>query len=147
MVDELNGFEQDDLNDDDVMLVDPGDEVYCWVRQRPAPSEKEKAFQLAKKVRADGPVAAPGRHRHPIKEGNEPASFKALFPSWDDSHSRCQLARVQVRRREVDVQLVHVNAPTIRSLTAPTAVPPDRLHVLRTIRMVPSSSVPLSACL
>ena len=37
-----------DLNDNDVMLVDTGDEVYCWIGSDASAMEKEKAFQVAK---------------------------------------------------------------------------------------------------
>ena len=42
-----------DLNDDDVMLVDTGDEVYCWIGSDASAMEKEKAFQVAKVCVAD----------------------------------------------------------------------------------------------
>ncbi|XP_043235467.1 gelsolin, cytoplasmic-like isoform X3 [Amphibalanus amphitrite] len=85
IVDELDGFEQDDLNDDDVMLVDTGDEVYCWIGSEASAMEKEKAFQLAKKFVETDPSPRKDATVIQVKEGNEPASFKALFPSWNDS--------------------------------------------------------------
>ena len=36
-----------DLNEDDVMVLDSGDEVYIWVGQGSDDQEKEKAFTMA----------------------------------------------------------------------------------------------------
>jgi len=85
IVDELDGFEQDDLNDDDVMLVDTGDEVYCWIGGDASAMEKEKAFQLAKKFVETDPSPRHDATVIQVKENQEPAGFKALFPAWDDT--------------------------------------------------------------
>ncbi|XP_043231957.1 gelsolin, cytoplasmic-like [Amphibalanus amphitrite] len=85
IVEEVEGFEQDDLNEDDVMIVDTGDEVYCWIGKDASRQEKEKTFQYATKyvksdmtIREDTTVIR-------VPEAREPPSFKALFPSWDDN--------------------------------------------------------------
>lgn len=85
IVTELDGFEQDDLNDDDVMLVDTGDEIYCWVGGDASTMEKEKAFESAKKFIETDPSPRHDAVVIQVKEGSEPAAFKALFPSWDDA--------------------------------------------------------------
>ena len=36
-----------DLNEDDVMIVDTGDEVYCWIGRDASKEEKEQTFQHA----------------------------------------------------------------------------------------------------
>lgn len=36
-----------DLNEDDVMVLDSGDEVYVWVGRGSDDQEKEKAFAMA----------------------------------------------------------------------------------------------------
>lgn len=38
---------QQDLNEDDVMVLDSGDEVYVWVGRGSDDQEKEKAFAMA----------------------------------------------------------------------------------------------------
>ncbi|XP_037093391.1 gelsolin, cytoplasmic-like isoform X3 [Pollicipes pollicipes] len=85
IVNDVDGFEQDDLNDDDVMLVDTGDEVYCWIGNDASAMEKEKSFEFAKKFVQTDPSPRSDATVIQVKEGNEPAAFKALFPSWDDA--------------------------------------------------------------
>lgn len=36
-----------DLNEDDVMVLDSGDEVYVWIGRGSDDQEKEKAFEMA----------------------------------------------------------------------------------------------------
>lgn len=45
---QLNGYlVSQDLNEDDVMVLDSGDEVYVWVGRGSDDQEKEKAFAMA----------------------------------------------------------------------------------------------------
>lgn len=41
-------FEQSDLDEDDVMLLDGGDEVYAWIGSGTTLEEKEKSMYMAK---------------------------------------------------------------------------------------------------
>ena len=40
-------FHWQDLNEDDVMVLDSGDEVYVWIGKGADDQEKEKAFAMA----------------------------------------------------------------------------------------------------
>ena len=46
-VEEVVFFDQGDLNVDDCMVLDTGDEVYVWVGSGADADEKEKALALA----------------------------------------------------------------------------------------------------
>jgi hypothetical protein len=46
-VEEIEKFDQDDLNVDDAMVLDAGDEVYVWVGDGAEEEEKDKAFEMA----------------------------------------------------------------------------------------------------
>lgn len=46
-VEEIHEFEQDDLDQDDIMILDGGDEVYVWEGQGSSAEEKEKSLQVA----------------------------------------------------------------------------------------------------
>lgn len=46
-VDEVVRYEQDDLNVDDIMVLDGGDEVYIWIGNGATEEEKEKAEDMA----------------------------------------------------------------------------------------------------
>lgn len=47
-VDEIAAYEQDDLDPDDVMVLDGGDEVYVWIGAGSTDEEKEKSLDMAK---------------------------------------------------------------------------------------------------
>lgn len=47
-VEEVPQFEQDDLDNDDIMVLDGGDEVYIWIGQGSTDEEKEKSLDMAK---------------------------------------------------------------------------------------------------
>lgn len=46
-VEEIGDFDQDDLDADDIMIVDGGDEVYVWEGAGSEPEEKEKSLEVA----------------------------------------------------------------------------------------------------
>ncbi|RZC38446.1 gelsolin, partial [Asbolus verrucosus] len=80
-VEEVIDFQQEDLNDDDVMLLDVGKELYIWIGNGATVREKAKASDLAKLHlqkygREDAVVTT-------ITQGHEPASFQSIFPTWD----------------------------------------------------------------
>lgn len=45
---EVNSFEQEDLDVDDIMVMDGGDEVYVWEGSGATEEEKEKSLRMAK---------------------------------------------------------------------------------------------------
>lgn len=47
-VEEIASFEQDDLDPDDIMVLDGGDEVYVWIGTGSTDEEKAKSFDMAK---------------------------------------------------------------------------------------------------
>lgn len=47
-VEEINNFEQDDLDVDDIMVLDGGDEIYVWEGHGSTDEEKEKSIEMAK---------------------------------------------------------------------------------------------------
>lgn len=46
-VEEIANFEQDDLDPDDIMVLDGGDEVYVWVGNGSTDEEKKKSTDMA----------------------------------------------------------------------------------------------------
>uniref|UniRef100_A0AAG5DQQ6 Gelsolin-like domain-containing protein n=1 Tax=Anopheles atroparvus TaxID=41427 RepID=A0AAG5DQQ6_ANOAO len=85
-VEEVPHFEQDDLNVDDVMVLDGGDEIYCWIGNGATEEERSKSIEMARQyIRTDPSERT--EDTVPIvilKQGAEPRSFKRLFPTWDD---------------------------------------------------------------
>lgn len=47
-VEEIANYEQDDLDPDDIMVLDGGDEVYVWIGNGSTEEEKEKSNEMAK---------------------------------------------------------------------------------------------------
>lgn len=80
-VEEIDEFEQRDLNEDDVMILDAGSVVYLWVGNSATDDEKTKTFDAAQrylhKVDRDDTVIVA------FDQGEETESFTSLFPSWD----------------------------------------------------------------
>uniref|UniRef100_U5ETK7 Putative gelsolin n=1 Tax=Corethrella appendiculata TaxID=1370023 RepID=U5ETK7_9DIPT len=85
-VEEVPDFEQEDLNVDDIMVLDGGDEIYVWIGSGSDDEEKAKAIDMAKQYIITDPSDR-SEETVPIiilKQGEEPRSFKRIFPSWDD---------------------------------------------------------------
>lgn len=47
-VEEIANYEQDDLDSDDIMVLDGGDEVYVWIGAGSTEEEKKKSNEMAK---------------------------------------------------------------------------------------------------
>lgn len=84
-VNEVSHFSQEDLNEDDVMVLDSGDEIYVWVGQGSDDQEKEKAFAMAENYIKTDPTerTLDSTVILRINQGEEPAAFTAIFPSWN----------------------------------------------------------------
>ncbi|XP_039432535.1 gelsolin, cytoplasmic isoform X1 [Culex pipiens pallens] len=103
-VEEVPHFEQDDLNVDDVMVLDGGDEIYCWIGNGATDEERAKSIDMAKQyIRTD--PSERSEDTVPIvilKQGDEPRSFKRLFPAWDDGHWESQASYESIRQQVLD---------------------------------------------
>ncbi|KAG5880800.1 hypothetical protein JTB14_030818 [Gonioctena quinquepunctata] len=80
-VEEIKNYDQEDMWDDDIMILDADTEVFVWTGKGASDAEKEKGPVFAENVlkhhgREDVPVTV-------INQGEEPEEFKNLFPSWD----------------------------------------------------------------
>lgn len=84
-VDEICNFIQEDLSEDDVMVLDTGDEVFIWVGNGASDDEKSGALKMAEEYIRTDPT---DRNLDNtlilvVKQGEEPDSFKSFFNSWD----------------------------------------------------------------
>ncbi|EGD82454.1 villin-1 [Salpingoeca rosetta] len=85
-VEEIFDFDQNDLIEDDVMLLDTYFEVFVWIGQNANPEEKKGALQAAVDYVKTDPS---GRTVDDtcimqIKQGFEPTNFRCHFHAWDD---------------------------------------------------------------
>ncbi|XP_055624817.1 gelsolin-like isoform X1 [Toxorhynchites rutilus septentrionalis] len=103
-VEEVPHFEQDDLNVDDVMVLDGGDEIYVWIGNGATEEERTKSIDMAKQyIRTD--PSDRNEDTVPIvvlKQGDEPRSFKRLFPVWEDAHWELQPSYESIRQHILD---------------------------------------------
>ncbi|KAJ8934876.1 hypothetical protein NQ314_013152 [Rhamnusium bicolor] len=77
----VEDYEQEDLSDDDIMILDADSEVYLWIGKGASEQEREKGPRFAERMlkrhgREDVPVIV-------VNQGEEPEEFTSLFPSWD----------------------------------------------------------------
>ncbi|XP_063233933.1 gelsolin, cytoplasmic isoform X2 [Bacillus rossius redtenbacheri] len=84
-VEEIDDYRQQDLDGDDIMVLDSGDEVYVWVGAKSSPEEQQQSLKMAEEyLKTD-----PSERSHDrnliitVKQGDEPQSFTSLFASWD----------------------------------------------------------------
>ncbi|ODM95069.1 Gelsolin, cytoplasmic [Orchesella cincta] len=89
-VEEINNFTQDDLNEDDVMVLDTGaDEIFIWIGKGASPEEKKASNTMTDDYIRQTHQRASGNAvtiSIVVKQGEEPESFKVLFPTWNEKH-------------------------------------------------------------
>lgn len=87
-VEEVREFEQSDLDVDDIMLLDAGDEIYMWVGSGASVEENAKILQMARKYIKQEPTDRTVDTVSVIRivQGNEPRVFTRMFPSWDNDY-------------------------------------------------------------
>ncbi|XP_066542455.1 villin-1 [Hoplias malabaricus] len=81
---EITNFNQDDLDEDDVMLLDIWDQVYLWIGKGANDTEKKEAVFTAQEYLKSHPA---GRDQDTpilvVKQGFEPPTFTGWFHAWD----------------------------------------------------------------
>lgn len=82
---EINNFTKEDLQEDDVMILDSGAELYVWIGKDASDEEKSQALALAKEYLAKDPTERDENNTliFTVKQGEEPSSFTCVFPSFD----------------------------------------------------------------
>ncbi|KAH8292417.1 hypothetical protein KR054_009491, partial [Drosophila jambulina] len=103
-VEEVAKYEQEDLDSDDVMLLDAGDEIYMWVGSGASEEENAKILDMAKRyIRlepTDRSMATVSIIRVP--QGQEPRVFKRMFPEWDDTYWQNLQSYEDVKQKVLD---------------------------------------------
>jgi len=81
---EIFNFEKDDMVEDDVMILDSGDEIYVWIGNDATENERKESLKLAENyINADPSERNSGNTLiFAISQGEEPTSFTCVFPSW-----------------------------------------------------------------
>jgi len=84
-VEEIAHFKQEDLDADDVMILDTGDEVYVWVGNGASDEEKKKSLSLVENYIRTDPTdrSLDSTVILQLHQGEEPRAFTAVFEHWD----------------------------------------------------------------
>lgn len=100
-VEEVRDFQQSDLDVDDVMLLDAGDEIYLWVGSGASVEENAKILQMAKKYIKQEPTDRTVDTVSVIRitQGNEPRVFTRMFPTWDKDYWKTVVSYDEVKEQ------------------------------------------------
>ncbi|XP_054726813.1 gelsolin-like [Anastrepha obliqua] len=82
---EITRFEQADLDPNDVMLLDAGDEIYMWVGSGATAEDNGMMLEVVEKYIKAEPTERTIDTVTVIRivQGNEPRAFTRMFPSWE----------------------------------------------------------------
>ena len=88
-VEEVFDFEQEDLIDEDVMILDCFTSIFVWVGSQAHPEEKARAMEIAQQFASsshdgrdpDVPIMR-------VAAGSEPAMFTSQFVGWDNEFAQ-----------------------------------------------------------
>eukprot|EP00730_Choanoeca_flexa_P008954 TRINITY_DN12561_c0_g5_i1.p1 TRINITY_DN12561_c0_g5~~TRINITY_DN12561_c0_g5_i1.p1 ORF type:complete len:835 (+),score=300.76 TRINITY_DN12561_c0_g5_i1:1495-3999(+) len=85
-VEEIFDFDQEDLIEDDVMILDAFFEVFVWIGAGANVEERKKALETAKEYIDSDPTGRTSDDTSimVIKQGREPTNFRCHFFAWDD---------------------------------------------------------------
>ena len=137
-VDEVDNFEQDDLIDDDVMILDTYTQVFIWVGSNATEEEKRESAAAAIKFidAADDGRKSSEVPIITVQSGEEPLMFTNQFHGWDFSLAEknkftdpyeAKMKEIEAaKQKEPETrrlsQLKHVDAPS-EAPAPPTATP------------------------
>lgn len=84
----MDNFDQSDLNDEDVYLLDTFTQLFVWIGGKSTQQEKDKAMEFAASYAVD---ADDGRDPElpiiRVTAGEEPPMFACHFHGWDSEYA------------------------------------------------------------
>jgi hypothetical protein len=85
-VEEIFDFDQEDLIEDDVMILDAFFEVFVWIGDGANVEEKKRALETAKEYVDSDPTDRTSEDCAimVVKQGREPPNFTCHFGAWDE---------------------------------------------------------------
>ncbi|KAM8706914.1 hypothetical protein ACLKA7_011075 [Drosophila subpalustris] len=103
-VEEVAQFQQEDLDTDDIMLLDAGDEIYMWVGSGATADENAKILDMVKRYIKSEPTARTMETVSIVRvtQGQEPRVFKRMFPSWEDNYWQTLPSYEDIKRQVLD---------------------------------------------
>ncbi|XP_053200330.1 gelsolin-like isoform X2 [Panonychus citri] len=86
-VDEIVDFNQSDLIEEDVMLLDTWDTILVWIGSKSNPLERERTIEMVEEyLKADPSERDLETPIIIVKQGSEPPNFTGFFGSWDRNY-------------------------------------------------------------
>ncbi|XP_064474510.1 gelsolin, cytoplasmic-like isoform X1 [Ornithodoros turicata] len=84
-VEQMCNFSQEDLDEDDVMMLDSGDEIYIWIGKGSTEEERSKSLEVAMEYVKTDPTQRDLNNTAiiTVNQDQEPEGFTSLFDSWD----------------------------------------------------------------
>ena len=124
---EVADFDQSDLCEDDVMLLDAWDAVFVWVGSKSNREERAAAERAAiEYLRTDPSGRGTGTPVLRVRQHGEPPSFTGFFGAWSDALWAEQPSWAAVQR-----ELQQQNRPQVEQVTERPDLPRYPLGVLR----------------
>ncbi|XP_063777858.1 villin-like protein [Pseudophryne corroboree] len=128
---EVVDFDQSDLDEDDVMLLDTWEELFLWIGKSANDYEKTESITSAKEYLRSHPA---GRDLATpiitVKQGHEPPTFTGWFNAWDSHKWSSDLSYEDMKKNlgdvstisqmSVDLHNTNINANSTNKLSAPT---------------------------
>ncbi|XP_075250157.1 advillin-like isoform X2 [Convolutriloba macropyga] len=97
-VEEIMAFQQEDLCEDDVMILDTWYDLFVWVGNRSNPEERRKAMETARQyVQTDPCKRESTLSIYQVKQGHEPIIFTGFFHGWSPDRFQTSAKYIQMR--------------------------------------------------
>ncbi|XP_030625450.1 villin-1 [Chanos chanos] len=97
---EIDGFAQEDLDDDDVMLLDTWEEIFLWIGDSANQSERQDALTYTAEYLRTHPAGRdPDTPIISVKQGYEPPNFTGWFNAWDPHKWSGGLAYEEMKKK------------------------------------------------
>jgi len=124
-------FDQEDLIEEDVMLLDAFTEIFIWIGKGANLEEKEKSMSLAKTYVQEG-AEQTGRKEDDvsfmvINQGHEPPNFTCHFHAWDDEKWRGGQTYLELKAAAMNVDVMSLEDATSKFTVGGTKYPYDKL--------------------
>ncbi|XP_064475215.1 advillin-like [Ornithodoros turicata] len=86
-VDEIVSFDQSDLMEDDIMLLDAWTTLFLWIGSKASREDRKNSFKYAEEyLKSDASAREPTLPLVWIKQGLEPPIFTGFFDIWDEQY-------------------------------------------------------------
>ncbi|XP_073437576.1 villin-like protein isoform X1 [Dendrobates tinctorius] len=135
---EVVDFDQSDLDEDDVMLLDTWEELFLWIGKSANEYEKNESINSTKEYLKSHPA---GRDLSTplviVKQGHEPPTFTGWFSAWDSHKWSSDLSYEDMKKNlgevsaisQISVDLQNTNLKGTNQFVSPTKTENNNINV------------------